>query len=249
MKNLISAELLKLRTTRTFWVYVAASLAFVPVTIALAVSGAGQGGNAPLESSEGVRNVIASASAGGLMLLLIGILVLAGEFRHNTAASTFLITPDRRRVVGAKLVATALVGVGVAVASSLLTLAIALPWLSAEGVDLGSYAGDIGIVLLGALAATALSAVVGVGFGALVPNQTVAVVIALLWITTVESLLVAFKPEIGRWLPGGASSALTEVATASDGMLPMWAGALLFAAYGVAFAAAGTRLVLRRDIA
>jgi hypothetical protein len=32
-------------------------------------------------------------------------------------------------------------------------------------------------------------------------------------------------------------------------MLPMWAGALLFAAYGVAFAAAGTRLVLCRDIA
>jgi hypothetical protein len=36
-------------------------------------------------------------------------------------------------------------------------------------------------------------------------------------------------------------------------MLPMWAGALLFAAYGsacgFAFAAAGTRLVLCRDIA
>jgi hypothetical protein len=32
-------------------------------------------------------------------------------------------------------------------------------------------------------------------------------------------------------------------------MLPMWAGALLFAAYGFDFAAAGTRLVLRRDIA
>lgn len=28
----------------------------------------------------------------------------------------------------------------------------------------------------------------------------------------------------------------------------MWGGALLFAAYGLAFAAAGTRIVIRRDV-
>lgn len=249
MRSLIQAELLKLRTTRTFRLYVVASLAFVPVTIALALNGAGKDGNAALESSEGVRNVIAAASAGTLMLLLIGILVMAGEFRHNTATSTFLLSPDRSRVVGAKLAATGLVGVGVAIASSLLTLAIALPWLSAEGVDVGPRAGDIGIVLLGALLATVVSAVAGVGVGALVPNQTVAVTVALVWMMTVEALLVSFKPEIGRWLPGGASSALTEVATANGGLLPMWGGALLLAGYGLVFATAGTRLLLRRDIA
>jgi hypothetical protein len=32
-------------------------------------------------------------------------------------------------------------------------------------------------------------------------------------------------------------------------LLPIWGGALLFAAYVLAFAAAGSRLVLRRDIA
>ena len=38
MNNLVRAELLKLRTTRTFWWSVVAALAFVPVSIALAVA-------------------------------------------------------------------------------------------------------------------------------------------------------------------------------------------------------------------
>ena len=140
MRNLIQAELLKLRTTRSFWLYLAAALAFVPVTVALAVTGASAGlqGGTPLGSSDGVRNVFGSAAGGTLMLLLIGIYMMAGEFRHNTATSTFLITPDRRRVVGAKLAASGFVGFVVGVAASVVTLAIALPWLSAKDVDLAA---------------------------------------------------------------------------------------------------------------
>jgi ABC-2 type transport system permease protein len=249
MKHLIQAELLKLRTTRSFWLYIVAALAFVPVTVALAVTGAGQDGSMPLASSDGVRNVFGSAAGGGVMLLLIGIYVMAGEFRHNTATSTFLITPDRRQVVGAKLAASGIVGFLVGLAASAVTLAVALPWLSAKDVDLAAHTGDIAVVLLGVLLAATLSPIVGVGFGAVVPNQTVAVIAALIWVTTVEGLAVSFRPEVGRWLPGGASSALTETATANGGLLPIWGGALLFAAYGLAFAAAGSRLVLRRDIA
>lgn len=249
MRYLIRAELLKLRTTRSFRLYLAGALAFVPVTVALAVTGANQEGRMPLDSSDGVRNVFGSAAGGAVMLLLIGIYMMAGEFRHNTATSTFLIEPDRRRVVGAKLTAAGLVGLGVGLAASASTLALALPWLSAKGVDLSAHTADIAVVLLGVLLATTLSAIVGVGFGALVPNQTVAITAALVWITILEGLLVSFKPVVGRWLPGGASSALTETATLNGGLLPIWGGALLFAAYGLAFAAAGSRLVLRRDIA
>ena len=38
-------------------------------------------------------------------LLLVGISMVAGEFRHNTATGTFLISPDRRRAMAAKLIA------------------------------------------------------------------------------------------------------------------------------------------------
>lgn len=249
MRNMIHAELLKLRTTRMFYGNALAAMAFVPISLAIAIQTAGQPGGSPaLDTSEGVRNVMSAASSGTVVVLIIGILVMAGEFRHNTATPTFLVSPDRKRVVGAKLVASTLVGAGIAAAASALTLAIALPWLSAKDVDVTLLGGDVGLVLLGAMAATALYALVGVGLGSLVRNQTAAVVVALVWVMVVEGLLVSFVPQVGRWLPGGAVAALTGVATPDGGLLPMWGGALLFALYGLAFAAAGIRLVLRRDV-
>jgi ABC-2 type transport system permease protein len=248
MTNLIRGELLKLRTSRMFWGYAAASLAFIPLVIAQSIHAASTTGQVRLDSAEGVRNVMAAASSGGTLLLILGIMAVAGELRHRTATRTYLVAPNRRHVVEAKLAAIAVVGLLLAAAASVLTLAIAVPWLTSMGVDVGSYAGDIAVVLAGAAAATVLSGVAGVGIGALIPNQTAAITVTLLWIFTVESILVAFAPSVGRWLPGGASAAMTDVATPAGGLLPMWAGALLFTAYGLAFAAAGTELLVRRDI-
>ncbi len=250
MKDLIRAEFLKLRTTRSFYWSAFAALAFVPITLAITILTAGNDGAGPaLDTAEGIRQVFSAASSGTVIVLIIGILVMAGEFRHNTATSTFLVSPDRKQIVGAKLVASTVVGAGLAAAASALTLAIALPWLAIKHVDVSVWSGDVGFVLLGAIAATALYAMVGVGLGSLIRNQTAAVVIAMVWVMIVEGLLVSFVPDVGRWLPGGAVAALTGVTTENGGLLSMWAGALLFAGYGLAFAAAGTRLVLRRDIA
>ncbi len=244
MRDLVRAELLKLRTTRMFWGNVAAALAFVPLSLALAVTG----GTDPLDSADGVRHAMSAASSGAVLLLVIGILGMAGEFRHGTATATFLISPDRRRVVAAKLVAAALVGACVAVAAAALTLAIGLPWLSAEDVSPTAYTADIVAALLGSFAATVLAAVVGVGFGALVRNQTAAITIALVWTQVVEGVLVGFVPEVGKWFPGGAASALSGVSTPNGGLLPIGAAAVLLTLYGLAFAAAGASTLVRRDI-
>jgi ABC-2 type transport system permease protein len=247
MNALIQAELLKLRTTRTFWWSVAAALAFVPVSIALAITGTGSGVVTSLDSAKGFRNVLAAASSSSVIVMLIGILLMTNEYRFNTITSTFLITPDRRRVVGAKIAAASLVGLTIALLASLLTLAIALPWLSSRHVDVASHGTDIGLVLLGGIAATVIAGMVGVGIGALVTNQTLAVNVTLIWIFVVEAMAIGFAPGTGRWLPGGAAGAMSGSSTYSN-LLPGWAAAILFIGYGAAFAAAGSRFVLRRDI-
>jgi hypothetical protein len=63
----------------------------------------------------------------------------------------------------------------------------------------------------------------------------------------VEDLLpaVLHRPGLGRWLPEGAAAALTGPGAATQSM---WAGGLLFTAYGLALALIGTRLVVRRDL-
>lgn len=246
MKKLISAELLKLRTTRVFWLYVTTTLAFIPVSVALSMTTGAD--TAPLTSSEGLRGVMSAASAGSLLVLLIGISMMAGEFRHNTATPTFLITPDRRRVVAAKLVAGSIVGIVVAVVASLVTLAVALPWLAARDVEVSLLSRDVGLPLLGALITTALAAVFGIGLGALLRSQVLAITVVVVWGSTADALLVGFVPEIGRWLPAGAASALSGTVTAEGGLLPFWGAALLATGYGLVLAAVGTRLVERREI-
>ncbi len=249
MNHLIRAELLKLRTTRMLYLNALGALVFVPLSVATSILTAGDPGAGPaLTTSEGLRGVMSAASSGSLVILMLGVLIMAGEFRHNTATSTFLISPDRSQVVRAKLIAAAIVGVLLAVAASVLTLAIALPWLASKHVDVDVLSGDVVPVLLGGIAATGLSALVGVGVGSIVRNQTVAIAGAAVWVLVVEGLLVSFAPDVGRWLPGGASSALSGVATANGGLLPIWAAALLLTAYGLTFAAAGTRFVLQRDV-
>ena len=128
MKNLIHAELLKLRTTRMIYGLALAALALVGISAISAISAAGNSRGGPaLNTAAGIRNVMAAGSAGSTLVLVIGILIMAGEFRHNTATSTFLISPHRGRVVAAKLAASALVGGALALLSSALTLAVALP--------------------------------------------------------------------------------------------------------------------------
>ena len=175
-------------------------------------------------------------------------LVVAGEFRYSTATSTFLVSPRRKQVIGAKLVATALVGAGIGMVASMLTLVTALPWLSDRNIDVTLLSRNVGVVLIGGIAATVIYGLVGVGIGSLIRNQTTAVVVALVWVMIVEGLVVSFLPEVGRWMPGGAAATRSGVATASGHLLPMWAGALVFLAYGLGSAAIGTRYVIRRDV-
>ena len=246
MKNLIHAELLKLRTTRMIYGLAFAALALVPLSVAGAIVSAGKSGGPALNTGEGVRNVMSAGSSGVLTVLIIGILIMAGEFRHSTVTSTFLVSPKRGRVVGAKIVAAALVGAGIALVAAVLTLAVSVPWLASKHIHPHILSHNVGGVLLGGIAATVVYAVVGVGVGSLIRNQMAAVGVALGWALVAESLLIDLAHEIGRWTPGAAAAALDGVSR--NGLLPMWGGAVLFVAYGVAFATAGTRFTIRRDV-
>jgi hypothetical protein len=251
MKNLIHAELCKLRTTRTPYGLALAALVITAISVISAMTSAGRSGGGPaLNGPVGIRNVMSGGSSGGIIVLIMGIFIMAGEFRHSTITATFLTSPMRGRVVAAKIAVSTLVGSAVAVIASALTLAISIPWLADKHLHVALLSQNVGLVLLGGIATMAIFAAIGVGVGSLIRNQTAAVVVALVWVLVVESLLVGFVPTVGRWIPGGAAAALDGAANrvASGGLLPMWAGAVLLAGYGLVFAVGGTRFSMRRDV-
>src|SRR4051794_32401571 len=206
MRPLLRSELLKITTLRSFWWTAVAVLAAVPILIAanIALLDDVQG---RLNTGAGVRNVFSAASSG--LMLLVGIMIMAGGVRPGTAASTFLTVPDRARGVRAKVIVGSLVGLAFAGLASVVTLAGALAWLDAKHVDLAAHTDDIAIALVGSFGATALYALVGVGLGVLVRNPTVAIAGGLGWLFIGEPVVLALVPELGRWLPGAAASALS----------------------------------------
>jgi ABC-2 type transport system permease protein len=247
MIRLVRAELAKLRTTRLLYGVAAAMVAFGILTVVANITSAGQQGSPPLTADDLPALVAAPATMLAGAALLLGILGIAGEFRHHTITQTFLTTPDRGRVVAAKLAACTLVSIAVAVLTLAVTTAVALSWLSAKGLSVSVLDDRLGRVLAGTLLATGLCGLAGVGVGALVRNQVAALVGVLVWVVVVEGLLLGLlnAPGLGKWLPSAAAAALTNP---SGGHLSSLAGGLLFAAYGLAFAVVGTRFVIRRDV-
>ena len=197
----------------------------------------------------GSAQVLSSASSGAVLVLILGILLMAGEYRHSTVTATFLVTPVRSRVVVAKLAAGALVGVLIAVAASAITrggrAAVARRPRASRSACSAATSASSCWARRPRRRSTRWSASAS---ARLLRNQTAAVVTALVWSTVVESIVVVAAPQVGRWLPGGAVAALSGVTTPGGSLLPLWAGAAVFLAYGLVFAVVGIRLTARRDI-
>ncbi|MCW2665691.1 MAG: hypothetical protein JWN57_653 [Frankiales bacterium] len=251
MTALVRAELLKLRTVKLpLWLLIT-TLALVALGVVATVLTAGTEGS-PLQRDDPdlLARAVASASSGNVVVLILGILVLTQEFRFGTATPSFLVTPRRARVLVAKLIAIAATGVVFAVVSAVVAVALSAALIGLRGDPL-TWDGTVLQVLLGVVLVMVLYGPIGIAVGALVRNQIAAVVGALAWMFIVEQLLVALLPEVGRWTPGGASTAvlqLGDVATTRGELLPVWGGALLLVAYAVVFSLVAARLTLRRDL-
>jgi ABC-2 type transport system permease protein len=250
MIRLVRAEFTKLATTRLIYGLAAALAAFAVLTVVGNVIIAGEQGD-PLSAYSLPVLVAGPVTLLSGAALLLGILGMATEFRHQTVTQTFLVTPDRGRVVAAKLVAYPLAGIALTLTILAFTAAVAAGWLAAEGITpslVGAVGVALGQVLLGAVLAAGLCGLVGVGVAALVRNQVAALVGVAVWALVVEGLLMSLlqaPSSWAKWLPSAAAAALTNP---GGGHLSRLAGALLLAGYALALAVAGTRLVVRRDI-
>jgi hypothetical protein len=248
MRRLVHTELLKLRTTRTF-LFGMASAPVVGALVTLAnYSVAGKQGNEPLGPHSFVQALGAPASVITLIALLLGVLGMAGEYRHHTVTTTFLATPRRGQVVVAKLLAHGLVGALMGLGTLAAAGLVAVPWLASSDVTT-HLDGDATRVAVGMLVTPALYAALGVSVGALVRNQTTAIGTVLVWLLAIEGIIgdVFHSSVFVDWLPSAVGEELTRVGNGHP-HLAMPAAGLALLAYVIAFGLLGVRLTARRDI-
>jgi ABC-2 type transport system permease protein len=245
VNHLVRAELLKQRTTPVFQMAFAATPVLAALVTFAVLGAAGRQGNDPLGPDSFMQALSAPASVVTTLALLLGVVGLSGEYRHKTITTTLLTTPRRRDVVVAKLLAHGLTGAAMALVTSAVVVAVAVPWLRSAGVPLRVDA-DVAQALGALLGSTVLHAMLGIAVAALVRNQAAALSAVFVWLLAVEKvvawLLASF--EVAGWLPAALGRALAG----TGGSVSPWAAAAGLAAYVVGFAALGTRFVVNRDV-
>ncbi|MFC6014750.1 ABC transporter permease [Plantactinospora solaniradicis] len=273
--RLVRAELLKIRSTNTWWTFGLIALGLWAVTLFfnyiqtqfLVGPDATTGMNA--EQAEQMRaaaepvslaaNLYTNGQFLGLVIVLVlGVLVVTNEFHHQTVTTTFLTTPHRTAVVVAKLVAAALLGVlfwAVTTGLNLLTGPLIL-----SGFDVANQfdSGEVWqAVWLNGLAYL-LWAIFGVGFGVLIRSQIGATVTAiLLYFAGFIGAAIFFNTlasRFGDWindlqvLVPSLASQLMVSAVELPSQPPQWLGAVVLIGYAVVTAGIGTLLIRKRDI-
>jgi ABC-2 type transport system permease protein len=236
-------EFLKLRTVRSpLLLLAAAQLVVLAGVSGLFISGAN------LDDPATPLRAIGHAGLVSMFSLVLGIIGVAGEYRHKTITDTYLGTPRRGRVITAKLGTYAIAGAVFGLVSSLVAFAATAIWLAGKGSSLALSDGAVWRTLIGCVIWNACFAAIGVGLGALVRNLVGAVAVALAWIALVEGIVGQLVGDLDRWLPFNSGLALEDVPAPGVDLLPQWGGGLVLAAYALLFALLAVSTTVRRDV-
>jgi ABC-2 type transport system permease protein len=247
MSALLQAELIKLRTTRTFLALTAAAVGTsLLITVLVAVL------NEP--TREDVLTDVFTSDTSSLFILILAVIGITGEWRHHTITSSLLAAPDRLRFLTAKMIAFAAAGLVLSLLISIAIIVVGLVILAARDLPTPGAGELIEQMARNAVVAALLGAF-GVGIGALVRNQVVAVVGLLVVAFAIDPLVAALLPEIGRFSPFGALPiGITDVPPEDAGLpddidvlSPGLAVLAMLAWIGAAFAP-GVALLIRRDL-
>jgi ABC-2 type transport system permease protein len=236
------AEVRKLTTARSTWLL----LAIAQLVVVAGVSGLMARRDDPA-SDDAQRGAIAHVGLVALFGLLIGILAMAGEYRHRTITDTFLARPRRSQTVLSKVVVSGAAGAVFGITASATALVADAVWLATKGSSIDLANGVLWRTVAGGIGWNIAFAVVGVGVGALITNLSAAVASALAWLALVEGVVGELLGRGARWLPFALGEALVGLPNSAD-RPPVWQAGLVLAVYAVIFVAAGVAMTTRRDI-
>jgi ABC-2 type transport system permease protein len=246
MTALLRAELLKLRTTRTFLALsgVAVGTSLLICTLVSALSN-------PTQDS--VLTDVFTSDTTSLFIVVLAIVGITGEWRHRTITSSLLAAPNRLRFLVAKTLAFAAAGLVLSLLISITIAIVGMIILTSRDLPTPELGELVGQIIRNAEVAALLGAF-GLALGTLVRNQPVAIVGVLLLSLAIEPTVIALAPDVGRFAPFSAlSGAIQQIPAENIGnedldLLSPGAAVLAMLAWiGAAFTA-GAVLLKRRDL-
>jgi ABC-2 type transport system permease protein len=260
MTRAFRAELLKLRRRRTLIFAALGALAFSLITTLAVVlsaepaatAGPARDGRAPtIESLSGAAGIAEPFSIGvsflGILVLVLFIANVAGEFSQGTFRTLLMRQPRRVGLLAGKMAALlvfAAAALALAELLSILTALVVAPsqaistssWLTLDG--LGEVASTYATALLGVCAWATLGAALAV----LVRSIPIALGIGIAWSGPFEHITMDVWDAATQWFPG---LLLEAWAVGGNADVTASRAALVLSVY-VAIAAAAAAIVFRR---
>jgi hypothetical protein len=270
MSRALRAELFKLRTMPGMWVVLLLAFPLTVLFILLSFLSAGSHTFTHQTFAHvqtlSDRRLLLGSGFRTLTLLgpLLGVLCLTTEYRHKTLTGTLLLTPQRSRVLAAKVMATAIWSFGMAMITFIAVAAVGLPWNSGMGGSVSSVLNQAGAVVPEMFLAAILLGLFGLGFGTLVKNQIAGVLVTIGGTLILEGLIVfvvniVFHYDL-NWMPDEATAAFAGVIAKGAGfgggdnsslnfsLLPWWLGGIAMLGWGLIPLTVGYFTTFRRDV-
>ncbi len=241
MSALLRAELLKLRTTRTFATLVGVTLV-LSLTVLVLVSTLSDDIDA-----EGARDLLLIDFT-GMFIALLGVIGMSGEWRHRTITSTVLAAPNRLRLLTAKTLSYAVAGSVLSLVVTVSVIVVGTTILSLRGLETAEPLDMLDVTWRNLLIAALLGAF-GVGVGGVVRNQVVAIVGLLALSFVVETTLWSVGADsVARFGPTQGAPAAISNPSEPDGLLAPAVGVLVMLAWVAVMFATSWATLRRRDL-
>jgi len=245
----IRSEWIKLRTVSMNWVLTVIAVV-LPILVAVLWASLGK---AEEKTAEQLLEIIQGSSIfSSLLLGVVGVVVITGEFGFNTIRPTFAATPRRSRV----LLAKAALVFTLAVVLQIVVLVVGLGVGSTIGTNRGAPLGidlipNLWPTALGMVLFAGLFTVLGFGVGMIVRSTPAAIAAVILWALIVENIIAVILSVAGlkharNWMPYAVGVQMGRPNIDPD--LPgRVASGLYFAGFVAVIAIIGAILVNRRD--
>lgn len=271
--GVLRSEWIKLRSLRsTVWclgLVVLLTVGFGPL-LALTLN-TPEGGTLPDANQHQLQVQVATLGVNftQLIVAVLGVLVISGEYGTGMIRSTFVAVPGRLGAFFAKAIVLAVTTFVVGVISIALSAVVAWPIIAGKGVSVSPMDSSVLLPLLGGAGYLTLIAVLAFAFGAILRNSAggIATILGLVlvvptilqilasltkatWITNVS----AFLPSVagGKMFDYVDSATATQAAdeAAKQGLVYIlpWEGLLVLAAWVVIGLVVGAVLTKRRDV-
>jgi ABC-type transport system involved in multi-copper enzyme maturation permease subunit len=238
---MLNAELIKVRTTRTFLALTGAGVGISLVVIILT------GILGDNFSHRDLRDAF-SGDFTPLFVLLLGAIGMAGEWRHKTITSTVLAAPERAKLMAAKAIAYAIAGIVLSLVVTLVVMAVGTLIVASRDFSTLPVSTLLDILWRNLVVAAFLGSL-GVFVGALIRNPAGAIVVLLADLFILENVLLGLVPDVWKFMPlGGIGQAVQDVHFGDEELLAPGIGVLLMIAWTAIFYAAAAVTFKSRDL-